>query len=179
MVLGFFTGQKPTETSTSQKKIQELSEAWTSAQTKTMAKLQKYKELLEFTKALSVSYEKGMTVIIDISGLLEQYNTLLDNIVTGLKELENTMETGEIAKNMDNLRTETQQKITSINDMFAKNLDAINKAISSATSNTKAIGNINEVKNSLEDLTKNKGSLDLTPPKIGGNKRNSKQQKHI
>jgi beta-mannanase len=156
--------------STTEKQISDLREAWNSASAKSLKQVSRYSELVKFTNALSDSYTNSIHVIIDVSKLLESYNSLLSDMLNGLKSLEQTMNTGVTSEDITKLRNITLKQIDDINNIFRTDFDKIYRAIKDASSDPGHVEHLASTKNAIEKIN----TKSLAESQSGGSKKKGK-----
>lgn len=149
MFKGFST---TTPLSTTEKQVSDLREAWKKASEKSIAQISQYSELVKFTNALSDSYVHTIKVVIDVSSLLNSYNALLGDMLTGLKDLEVSMNTGVSSSDVEQLRNQTLKQIDDINNIFKDDFNKISKAVYNASNDAELRQHVTDTKTSIEKL---------------------------
>ena len=135
-----------------EKQVAELKEAWLKANEKSSKQMDRYKEMVKFTNALSEAYINNVKVTIDVSNLLNAYTDLLTEISKGINQLQENMDTGLRSEDIERLKNLTLANIDNINNVFKSGFEKVNNAITAASATPDQIKTLEAARSSIDKI---------------------------
>lgn len=156
-----FSGNQGTVNDNLVNKIETLKTKWNENKQIIIKNNSKQKELLEFTESLSRGYIKNLNIIVDISNLLLEYKKFIEDITSGLEDINKDLEVSGISSSdFVKLKNITSENIDRITKFFNGELPYM-QDIFSKRGDIEATTNINTLASTFNDISnKNKRLVD-------------------
>lgn len=154
---GLFSGNQGSDNGSLTSKIEDLRKKWGENKEIIVKNNSRQKELIEFTETLSKGYVKNLHVIVDISNLLLEYKKFIEDITSGLEEINKDLTVSSLNPNdFIKLRNITTENIDRVTKFFNGELQNM-QDIFSKRGNIEAMTNINTIAETFKDISdKNK-----------------------
>jgi hypothetical protein len=127
-MLGLFQGNS--QSSGLESKLEELKKKWFENKSGLERNKAKQKELFDFTELITKGYINNLNIIVDISKIMMEYKSFIEEISTTMESINTDLNTSAINnEDLNRLKSLTTVNIDKITNFFNGELDSIQKVL--------------------------------------------------
>ena len=127
-MLGLFQGNS--QSSGLESKLEELKKKWFENKSGLERNKARQKELFDFTELITKGYINNLNIIVDISKIMMEYKSFIEEISTTMESINTDLNTSAINnEDLNRLKSLTTVNIDKITNFFNGELDSIQKVL--------------------------------------------------